>query len=205
MRKTDVLKTLQISLNFKTSCYKSEVWEQNCVSLFYYVNFERNYDVLESKGPCILFNKNINFNKNETELKMENPIQFLIDESLCFSKNRKLKVKLWWFGACNREKKRAFFVPFILSKGNCFNICVLPQCIVYWIHFQNIDTFIYQKTLLLTLFCLFWKLLKAFSVSLRTNMLLHHIKKHWLAIKLHQSKQYITCYNLLLCQRYFIP
>ena len=45
---------------------------QNCVWLFYF-NFERNYDVLESKGPCILLNKNINFNKNEAELKMENP------------------------------------------------------------------------------------------------------------------------------------
>ena len=41
--------------------------------LFYYFNFERNYDVLKSKSPCILLNKNINFNKNETELKMENP------------------------------------------------------------------------------------------------------------------------------------
>ena len=48
-----------------------EVWEQNCVWLFYYFNFERNYDVLKSKSPCILLNKNINFNKNETESKME--------------------------------------------------------------------------------------------------------------------------------------
>ena len=34
-------------------------------------NFERNY-VLKSKNPCILLNKNINFNKNETESKMAN-------------------------------------------------------------------------------------------------------------------------------------
>ena len=39
-------------------------------------------------------------------------------------KSCKLKVKLWWVGACKR-KKRPFFVPFILSKGNYFNICVL--------------------------------------------------------------------------------
>ena len=33
-----------------------------------------NYDVLKSKFPYILLNKNImNFNKNETESKMENP------------------------------------------------------------------------------------------------------------------------------------
>ena len=51
---------------------ESEVWEQNCMWFFYYFNFERNYDVLKSTSPCILLNKNINFNKNETEPKMEN-------------------------------------------------------------------------------------------------------------------------------------
>ena len=119
---------------------------------------------------------------------------------LCFSsyKNRKLKVKLWWVGARER-KKRAFFVPFILSEGNFFNICVLSQCIVYWIHFQNIHTFIYQKTLLLTLFYLFWKLMKAFTVSLRTNIILHHIKKHFILI-INQSKSIKTIYF----QKYFI-
>ena len=40
--------------------------------IFYYFNFERNYDVLKSKNPCFLLTKNINFNKNETEPKMEN-------------------------------------------------------------------------------------------------------------------------------------
>ena len=29
------------------------------------------------------------------------------------------------------RKKGHFFAPFILSKGNFFNICVLAQCIVY--------------------------------------------------------------------------
>ena len=81
--------------------------------------------------------------------------------TLCFSsyKNRKLKVKLWWVGA-RKRKKRAFFVPFILSEGNFFNICVLSQCIVYWIHFQNIHTFAYQKTLLHTLLLLVFKMLE---------------------------------------------
>ena len=32
-----------------------------------------NYDILKSNSPCILLNKNINFNPNETESKMENP------------------------------------------------------------------------------------------------------------------------------------
>ena len=39
--------------------------------LFYYFNFERSY-VLKSKSPCILLNKNINLNKTDTEMKIEN-------------------------------------------------------------------------------------------------------------------------------------
>ena len=39
---------------------------------------------------------------------------------------------------------------------------------VYWINFQNIYTFTYQKALLRKLFCLFLKLSKAFSKSLNT-------------------------------------
>ena len=44
------------------------------------MNFERNYDVLKSKSSCILFNKNINFNKNETESKMKNPAHSVREE-----------------------------------------------------------------------------------------------------------------------------
>ena len=60
--------------------------------LFYYFNFERNYDVLNSKSPCILLIKNINFNKNETEAKMENPTQKCRETNLVLQliKNRKL-------------------------------------------------------------------------------------------------------------------
>ena len=49
---------------------KSEVWEQNCVRLFFYFDFERNYVVLKSKSPCFLLNKYI-----ETESKKENLVQ----------------------------------------------------------------------------------------------------------------------------------
>ena len=41
--------------------------------LYYYFDFERNYDALKSKSPSILRNKSSNFNKNKTELKLENP------------------------------------------------------------------------------------------------------------------------------------
>ena len=54
---------------------------------------ELPYGIVKSKNPYFLLNKIINFNKNETESKMERWI-------LCFSafKNRELKVKLWWVG-----------------------------------------------------------------------------------------------------------
>ena len=116
---------------------------------------------------------------------------------LCFSsyKNRKLKVKLWWVGAPKRKKEGIFCIVYF---GYCLYTVyyVLFNCIVYWIHFQNIHTFICQKTLLLTLFKLFWKLLKAVSVSLRTNILLHHIKKHFILI-INQAQSIKTIYHLL--------
>ena len=72
----------------------------------------------------------------------------------CFSsyKIRKLKVKLWRVKARER-KKRTVFVPFILPEEIFLKI-FLSQCIVYWMYFQNIYTFKYQKTLLHTLFLL---------------------------------------------------
>ena len=101
--------------------------------------------------------------KTKRNQKWKLPRTILERRTLCSSsyKNHKLKVKLWWAGFLER-KKRAFFVPFILSKGNFFNICVLSQCIVCSIHFQNVPTFTYQKTLLHTLICLFLKSSKAF-------------------------------------------
>ena len=86
---------------------------------------------------------------------MENPTYSFKETNLVLSsyKNRKLKVKMWWVGT-REGKKRAFFATFILSEENFFKICVISQCIEYWMHFQNIHTFTYQKTLLYTLLLL---------------------------------------------------
>ena len=65
------------------------------------------------------------------------------------------------------EKRVHFLYRLFCPKEIFFNICILSQCIVYWTHFQIIHTFTYRKTLLHTLFCLFLKSSKAFSVSLR--------------------------------------
>ena len=86
-------------IGFKTSRCNLKIrgLGANYVCFFYYFNFEKTYEVLKSKSPCILSNKNINFDKNETESKMENPTHTVFDRGiLCFSsyKNRKLKVKV---------------------------------------------------------------------------------------------------------------
>ena len=69
----------------------------------------------------------------------------------------------------SKKKKTGFFVALVLSEGNFFDICILSQCIVYWIHFQNINTFIYQKTLLHTLCCLFLKSFETFQCILKPD------------------------------------
>ena len=69
---------------------KSEVWEQKYVWHFYYFSFDRNYDALKLKSPCFLLNKNINFNKNETEPKMINPTQGFSREEPCASAHKRI-------------------------------------------------------------------------------------------------------------------
>ena len=70
------------------------------------------------------------------------------------------------------KKKGCIFFSVYFVRRNFFNICVLSQCIVYWINFQNIYTYYtltYQKTLpkvLKILFYLFLKSSEVFSVSL---------------------------------------
>ena len=76
------LQLTQISLNFKT-CYN---WKIRGVGaklrwLYYYVKFERNYDIpWQSERVCILMNENRNFNKNEAKSKTENHTQVKRDK-----------------------------------------------------------------------------------------------------------------------------
>ena len=154
------------NLKLLVATLKSEVWEQNCVWLFCYFNFERNYDVLKSKSPCILLNKNINFNKNEAESKMENPTHSFKETNLVLKLILESQIK-----SKTVKQNRAFFVPFVLSKLNFFfNICISSQCIVHWIHFQNIHTFTYQKTLLHTLLLLVFKIVESLQCILKLSL-----------------------------------
>ena len=78
-----------------------------------------------------------------------------------------------------RKKKRASFVSFFLSKGNFFKICVLSQCILYWIHFQNIHTFTYQKTLLHTLLLLVFKIVESLRCILKDILQKNYVFFTW--------------------------
>ena len=59
------------------------------------------------------------------------------------------------------KKNSAFYVTFIFSEGNFFNVGVLSQCIVFWINFQNRYTFTYQKTLFYTLLMFGFKIVES--------------------------------------------
>ena len=99
LRKTDFLKILtflvsalifgnlqltQVPLNFKTFCCNlkiSGLGAKVCMA-FCYFQFKRNYEFLKSKSPCFLLNKNMNFNKNEINLKMGNPIALQFKDTM---------------------------------------------------------------------------------------------------------------------------
>ena len=83
----------------------------------------------------------------------------------------------------SRKKKDGIFCTVYFVRKFFFNICVLFRCVVYWIHFQNIHAFTYQKTLLSTLFCLFLESSKAFSVSLIISPLSLHNFCIYLTVK----------------------
>ena len=136
---------------------------------FHCFNFERNYDVFKSKNPCILLNKNIKSNKNKQELKMENPHTVLERLTLCFSwyKNRQLKKNCDEMELA-KEKRGHFLYCLFCPKEIFFEfVSTLFVCKVYWIHFQNIHTFTYQKTLLHTLLLLVFKIAESLQCILK--------------------------------------
>ena len=95
-------------------------------------NFEKNYDVLKSKSPCILLNKNINFNKNETESKMENPAHRFRETNLVLQFILESQIKSKTVSWSSRKKNESIFCTVYFVRRNFFiNICILSQCIVY--------------------------------------------------------------------------
>ena len=135
--------------------------------IIYYFDFKRNYDVLKSKSPCILLNKNINFNKNETESKMESPTHSFRETNLVLQLRSesqiKSKTRMSW---SQRKKKRAFFVPFVLCEGHFFNIYFITIYSVLNTLSEYTYFYISENITSYTFFCLFLKSSKAFTLSL---------------------------------------
>ena len=81
-----------MSLNFKTCC-NLKIRGARAKACVAFLNFERNYHALKSKSSWILFNKNVNSNKNETELKMENPTHSFRETNLVLELLLELQIK----------------------------------------------------------------------------------------------------------------
>ena len=114
-----------------------------------------------------MLNKKIDFDKNETESKTKNPTHSCRETNLVLKLIQESQIKI----NCDelelaQEKRGHILYHLFCPKEIFFNICVLPQCIVCQIHFQNVYTFTYQKALLQTRLCLFLKSTKTFSLSL---------------------------------------
>ena len=112
------LQLWQISLNFETSFCNLKI--RGLAAKLYvalYFNFERIYNVLKSKSPCILLNKNINL-KSETESKMEKPTHSFreTDIVLQFIQESQIKSKtvMSW---SSRKKKGHFLYRLFCPKG----------------------------------------------------------------------------------------
>ena len=130
--------------------------------------------------------------KKNCVLKSEIQLKFYRDGLFKKSQIKSETVMSW----SSRKKKEGIFCTANLVSRDFFNIFVLSQCIVYWIHFQNRHTFIYKKILLHTPFCLFLKLSNAFSVSLILNKTLEVCSmKELMLIKQANQKSLIFASN----------
>ena len=84
-----------------------------------------------------------------------------------------------------KKKREHFFVLFIFSGGIFFNTCLSCQCIVYWIHFQNI-LFLdikKKKELLQTLLLLVFKFAESLQCILNLCLWLLCEKGKWNLLK----------------------
>ena len=104
----------------ETSCYDLKIRDlgANCAWRFYYFNFEGNYDLLKSKNPWILLNKNIKSNKTKRKRKWKISHTVLERRTFCFSsyKNRKLIVKLWELALAKEKRGHFLYRLFCLKE-----------------------------------------------------------------------------------------
>ena len=129
------LRHRQIPLNLKllVATKKSEVWEQDCVRFFNYFVFGRNYHVLKSNSPCILLNKNINFDKNETESKMENLIRSFREMNLLLQLKQvsQIKSKAVTSWSARKKKESIFCTIYFVRRELFWDLCFISMYSVF--------------------------------------------------------------------------
>ena len=130
--------------------------------LFYYFYFKRNYDILKSKSPWFLLNKNITFKKTRRNRNLENPAHNFreVNLVLLLGKESQIKSKNVMSWSSRKKKECIFETLFFLTFVFYLNV----QCIEYTF---RICIFLQIKKHYFIHFCsLFLKSLKAFIVSL---------------------------------------
>ena len=139
---------------------------------FYYFHSERSYDVLKSKSTCILSNKNINFNKNQTESKMENPTNSFRKTSLVLQLMQESPIKsktvMSW---SSRKRKRGLFLYRLFCPKAVFLRFVFHlnvQCVEH--NFRRYILLHIKKHYFIHFCRLFLKSSKTFSVSLSSSI-----------------------------------
>ena len=146
---------MQISLNFQNSWCNLKIWkvcEQNCMWFFYYFYFDRCYDVLKSKTPCFSLNKNINFNNNKTESKMEHTTESFRETNW-----------RWSF----QEKKKCIFCNVYFARRKFLQyLCFISMYSVLNKRSEYIYFYKSEKHYFIHFCCLFLKLPEAFIESL---------------------------------------
>ena len=84
---------------------------------------------------------------------MENPTYSFGEANLVLQLINEFQIKSKTVRSWSSQKKKDGSLFYL--RGILFNICVLFQCIMYWIHFQDIYIFTYQKTFHTLLFFVF--------------------------------------------------
>ena len=103
------LQVTQISVIFQTSCRNIKIRDLGVklYPAFLLLFFsQKNYDLLKSKDPCFLSIKNINFHKNETDSRMENPLHSLREMNHVLHVVWELQIPMSWN---SRKKKQCIF------------------------------------------------------------------------------------------------
>ena len=92
------------------------------MSLFYCLNFERNYGVLKSKSPLLVVEQKVNFSKNETESKKKKKLPRILRFSSF--ENSELEKK-------QRPRKKVQFSKVYFVLVFFCSVCILSLCIQY--------------------------------------------------------------------------